>query len=48
MAIEKLRSADDSFRRQLEAAQNSHQKALQALHDDKQRELDEAKAQVKK
>ncbi|CAC5362345.1 LRRCC1 [Mytilus coruscus] len=45
-AIEKLRSVDDSFRKQLEAKESSHQEEINRLEHEKQAELDQAYQKV--
>ncbi|XP_048866607.1 leucine-rich repeat and coiled-coil domain-containing protein 1 [Brienomyrus brachyistius] len=45
-AVEKLRSMDDAFRRQMEAVQVSHQAELLQLASDKQKEVEQAKQRV--
>ncbi|XP_052063495.1 leucine-rich repeat and coiled-coil domain-containing protein 1-like isoform X2 [Mytilus californianus] len=45
-AIEKLRSVDDSFRKQLEAKELSHQEEINRLEHEKQTELDQAYQKV--
>ncbi|XP_076112416.1 leucine-rich repeat and coiled-coil domain-containing protein 1-like [Mytilus galloprovincialis] len=45
-AIEKLRSVDDSFRKQLEAKESLHQEEINRLEHEKQAELDQAYQKV--
>lgn len=44
--MEKLRSMDDAFRRQMEAVQVSHQAELLQLASDKQKDVEMAKQRV--
>ena len=44
--MEKLRSVDDAFRRQLDAQEQSHQEMLAVLEQKKQGEIDIAHQQV--
>lgn len=46
-AVEKLRNADDAFRRQLETLQASHQTELLHLINDKQKQIELANHKVK-
>jgi inosine/xanthosine triphosphate pyrophosphatase family protein len=45
-AIKKLRSVDDSFRKQLEAKELAHQTEINNLEQEKQAELDKAYQKV--
>ncbi|XP_071511162.1 leucine-rich repeat and coiled-coil domain-containing protein 1-like [Diadema antillarum] len=45
-SVEKLRSVDDAFRRQMEAAQRGHEEHMDQLRQEKQSELDAAMGRV--
>ncbi|KAL5022406.1 hypothetical protein ScPMuIL_001561 [Solemya velum] len=46
LAVDKLRSVDDAFRKQLETKEQKHQEDLVALEQEKQAELDQANHRV--
>lgn len=46
-AVEKLRSVDDAFRRQLESCQAAHQAELFRLANEKQKQIEQANQKVK-
>nr|XP_054748125.1 leucine-rich repeat and coiled-coil domain-containing protein 1-like [Lytechinus pictus]XP_054748126.1 leucine-rich repeat and coiled-coil domain-containing protein 1-like [Lytechinus pictus] len=46
MSVEKLRSIDNAFRKQMEAAQRGHEENMEQLAQEKQQEIDEAISKV--
>lgn len=46
LAVEKIRSMDDAFRRQLDSAEESHQRAMDRLEQEQQQELAYANKRV--
>jgi hypothetical protein len=46
IAIEKLKTVDDAFRRQLESKEMKHREDIAQLEDEKQMELEQANQRV--
>ena len=44
--VEKLRSVDNAFRKQMDAAQRGHEENMEQLAQEKQAEIEEAQARV--
>ena len=47
MAVEKLRSVDDAFRKQLDNKEESYQREIETLRSEKQEEIDLANKRVR-